>query len=76
MYPTYCEKIGQADLKMGDALLSTGHHVIMFDKWTGSDSFYAFQEQGTGKTAMYYSTSYSKLVAEGYFACRYKNIVD
>ena len=76
LYPSYCSKITQSDLAMGDAMLLVGTHVIMFDKWISSDSFYAYQEPSTGKTAQYYTTSYSKLVGEGYFACRYKIISD
>jgi hypothetical protein len=74
LYPSYCSKITQSDLAMGDAMLLVGTHVIMFDKWINSDSFYAYQEPSTGKTAQYYTTSYNKLVGEGYFACRYKSI--
>ncbi len=59
---------------MGDAILDPGHHVIMFDKWIDSDAFYAYQEQQTGTTAMYYKSSWSKLSGSGYFGCRYNSI--
>ena len=76
LYPNVCTKITQSELNQGDAMLKVGTHVIMFDKWVNSDAFYAYQEQQTGTVAMYYETSYSKLIGEGYFACKYKYIID
>ncbi len=59
---------------MLNRLLSTAHHVIMFDKWIDSDAYWAYQEQQTGTVAMYYKSSWSKVTGEGYFGCRYKGI--
>jgi len=72
----YCYKISKSQMLEGDALLNPSHHVLMFHKWADStqDTFWEYAEHDYGQVASHDTISYSYLINNGYFPCRYNNV--
>jgi hypothetical protein len=70
-----CYKISRSELARGDILLAPSHHVLIFDYWLDGDRFMEYAEHDYGDVASHDATSYSYYANQGFFPCRYNEIV-
>ena len=69
-----CHRIDRSQIQPGDAILNPQNHVLIFDRWVDSDSFYQYAEIDWGRPATHNIVSYNWFASNGYFPCRYNNV--